>query len=73
MLKIAFTKKELELLLEVIHFTPLQKRIIMYRLDEESRVKMADLENVSVATIDREIKEIAIKIRKAYDSNLIVL
>jgi hypothetical protein len=72
MLKIAFTKKELELLLEVIHFTPLQKRIIMYRLDEESRVKMADLENVSVATIDREIKEIAIKIRKAYDSNLIV-
>lgn len=58
--------------MEVIHFTPLQKRIIMYRLDEESRVKMADLENVSVATIDREIKEIAIKIRKAYDSNLIV-
>ena len=72
MLKIAFTKRELEKLLEVIHFTPMQKRIIMYRLDEESRVKMADLEKVSVSTIDREIKEIAIKIKKAYDNNLIV-
>ena len=72
MLKIAFTKKELEKLLEVIHFTPMQKRIIMYRLDEESRVKMADLEKVSVSTIDREIKEIAIKIKKAYYDNLIV-
>lgn len=58
--------------MEVIHFTPLQKRIIMYRLDEDSRVQMAEAENVSVSTIDREIKEIAVKIRKAYDSNLIV-
>jgi glutathione synthase/RimK-type ligase-like ATP-grasp enzyme len=72
MLKVAFTKRELEKLLEVIHFTPMQKRIIMYRLDEETRVKMADLEKVSVSTIDREIKEIAKKIKKAYDDNLIV-
>ena len=43
MLKIAFTKKELEMLLDVVHFTPMQKRIIGYRMDEESRVKMADL------------------------------
>lgn len=72
MLKISFTTKELEQLMSVIHFTPMQKRIINYRQDEETRVKMADLENVSVATIDREIKEIAKKIQKAYDSNLIV-
>ena len=72
MLKISFTTKELEQLMSVIHFTPLQKGIINYRQDEETRVKMADLENVSVATIDREIKEIAKKIQKAYDSNLIV-
>ena len=64
MLKIAFTKKELEMLLDVVHFTPMQKRIIGYRMDEESRVKMADLEKVSVATIDREIKEIAAKRNK---------
>lgn len=72
MLKVAFTKRELEKLMEVIHFTPMQKRIINYRLDEETRVKMAELENVSVSTIDREIKDIAIKIKKAYDDNLIV-
>lgn len=72
MLRLSFTRNELEELLNVIHFTPLQKRIIYYRMDEESRVKMAELENVSVSTIDREIKEIAIKIQKAYDSNLIV-
>ena len=71
MLKLAFTKNELEQLMDVIHFTPMQKRIIKYRMDEESRIKMADLEKVSVATIDREIKEIAIKIQKAFDSNLI--
>lgn len=72
MLKLAFTKKELQELLDVIHFTPLQRRIIEYRLDEETRVSMADKEKVSVSTIDREIKDIATKIRKAYDSNLIV-
>lgn len=72
MLKLAFTKKELQELLDAIHFTPLQRRIIEYRLDEKTRVEMADKENCSVATIDREIKDIAIKIRKAYDSNLIV-
>ena len=44
MLKISFTKQELEKLMDVIHFTPMQKRIMQYRLDEESRVKMAELE-----------------------------
>ena len=68
MLKLAFTKYELEALLDVMHFTPMQRRIIRYRIDEESRLKMAELENVSVATIDREIKDIANKIQKAYDS-----
>lgn len=71
MFKISFSKKELEKIEEEIHFTPMQKRIIRYRLDEESRVKMADLEKVSVATIDREIKEVVGKIKKAYDRNLI--
>lgn len=69
--KIPFTKKELNKILEEVHFTPMQKRIINYRLDEESRVKMADLEKVSVATIDRELKDIANKIKHAYDNNLI--
>lgn len=42
----------------------MQKRIIRYRLDEETRVKMAELEHCSVQTIDREIKKIADKIKK---------
>lgn len=71
MFKITFTKSELEAIEKEVHFTPMQKRIIRYRLDEESRVKMADLEKVSVATIDREIKEIVLKIKRAYDKNLI--
>jgi len=70
-LKLNYSKKELETLLDVMFFTPMQERIIRYRIYEESRVKMADKEHVSVRTIDREIKKIAIKMQKAYDSNLI--
>ena len=70
MLKLAFTKYELETLLDAIHFTPLQRRIIEYRMNEETRVSMADKEHVSVRTIDREIQEIAIKIKKVYDGNM---
>lgn len=64
MLKISFVAEELIELQKKIHFTPLQKRIIQYRLDEMSRVQMADKEKVSVPTIDREIKKIADKIAK---------
>ncbi len=64
MLKITFIEEELLELQQKIHFTPLQKRIIQYRLDEIERVKMARLENLSVQTIDREIKKIADKIKK---------
>ncbi len=71
MLKIPFAKQELEIILAEVHFTPMQKRIINYRLNNESRVKMADLENVSVSTIDRELKRISTKINYVYDNNLI--
>lgn len=64
MLRISFVEEELLELQNKIHFTPLQKRILRYRLDEMSRVKMADVENTSVATIDREIKKIAEKIKR---------
>ena len=73
MLKLAFTKTELEALLGEVPFTSMQKRIIKYRIEELSRTQMAELETVSIATIDREIKDIAIKIKKAFDSNLIVI
>ena len=72
MLKVTFTKREFEKLLEVIYFTPLQERIMHYRVEEKTRTEMADEEHCSVITIDREIKKIAEKIKKAYDDNLIV-
>ena len=64
MLKLNFTKAELEEIKEKIYLSEIQERIIEYRLKEYSRVKMADLENVSVKTIDREINKLAKKILK---------
>ena len=64
MLKLNFTKSELQQLKEKIYLSEIQEKIIEYRLKEYSRVKMAELENCSVQTIDREINKIAKKILK---------
>ena len=64
MLKLNFTKAELEEIKDKIYLSEIQERIMEYRLKEYSRVKMAQLENCSIQTIDREIKKIAEKILK---------
>lgn len=64
MLKLNFTKAELEELKNKIYLSEIQEHIIEYRLKEYSRVKMAQLENVSIQTIDREINKLAKKILK---------
>lgn len=64
MLKLNFTKAELEEIKDKIYLSEIQERIMEYRLKEYSRVKMAQLENVSVQTIDREINKLAKKILK---------
>ena len=64
MLKLNFTKAELQDLKEKIFLSELQEKILEYRCKEYSREKMAQLESCSVATIDREIKKIAEKIIK---------
>ena len=64
MLKLNFTKEELNTLKDKIYLSDIQERIIEYRLKEFSRVKMAQLENCSIQTIDREISKIAQKIIK---------
>ena len=64
MLKLNFTKAELNELKEKIFLSEIQERIIEYRLKEYSRVKMAQLENCSIQTIDREINKLAKKILK---------
>ena len=64
MLKIEFTTQELDDIKAKIHFTPRQLRVIDYRRDEISIVKMADLEHCDPSTINREIKDIKRKIKK---------
>lgn len=64
MLKLNFTKAELEELKDKIYLSEIQEKIIEYRLKEYSRVKMAQLENCSIQTIDREINKLAKKILK---------
>lgn len=64
MLKFEFTNQEIDEIKSKIHFTPMQERIIEYRLNEETIVKMALLEHCSESTINREIKKIRKKIMK---------
>ena len=64
MLKLNFTRSELDDLKTKIFLSEIQERIIEYRLKEYSRVKMSQLEKCSVQTIDREINKIAKKIFK---------
>lgn len=61
MYKFNLNKKELDELAELVMLSPLQKRIIEYRIQDFSKVKMAELEHCSVATIGREIKKIVVK------------
>ena len=64
MLKLNFTKAELQEIKNKIYLSEIQERIIEYRLKEYSRVKMAEIEHCSIQTIDREISKIAKKIMK---------
>lgn len=64
MLKFEFTNQEIDEIKSKIHFTPIQERIIGYRLNEETIVKMAMKEHCSESTINREIKKIKKKILK---------
>lgn len=64
MLKLEFTKNEVENIKSKVFFSEIQERIFEYRLKEYSITKMAMLENCSESTISREIKKIKKKIMK---------
>ena len=64
MLKLEFTKKEIDDIKSKIYLNEIQERIIEYRIKEYSITKMAMLENCSESTINREIKKIKKKIMK---------
>ena len=64
MLKLEFTNDEIKDIKSKIHFTPMQERIIEYRLNEYTITKMSILECCSESTINREIKKVKKKIMK---------
>ena len=63
-LKIEFTNDEIERIKSKIHFTPMQERIISYRMDELSIVEMSFKESCSESKISKEIAKIKKKIYK---------
>ena len=64
MLKLEFTKQEVEIIKSKIYLSELQERILEYRLKEYSITKMAMLENVSESTISRELNKVKRKIMR---------
>lgn len=64
MLKLDFSKEEVNTIKSKIYLSELQERIFEYRLKEYSITKMSMLENCSESTINREIKKIKKKIMK---------
>ena len=64
MLKLEFTKQEVENIKSKIYLTEMQERILDYRLQEYSIVKMSMLEHCSESTISREINKIKKKIMR---------
>lgn len=64
MLKLEFTKDEVNEIKSKVYLSEIQERIFEYRLKEYSITKMAMLENVSESTITRELKKLRKKIIK---------
>ena len=64
MLKLEFTRDEVNDIKSKVYFSEMQERIFEYRLREYSITKMAMLENCSESTINRELKKIKRKITK---------
>jgi IS30 family transposase len=64
MLRLEFTRSEVDEIKSKIYLSEIQERIFEYRLKEYSITKMAMLENVSESTINRELKKVKRKIMK---------
>ena len=64
MLRLEFTRQEVNEIKNKIYLSEMQERIFEYRLKEYSITKMAMLENVSESTISRELKKVKRKIMK---------
>ena len=64
MLRLEFTRQEVNDIKSKIYLSEMQERIFEYRLKEYSITKMAMLENCSESTVSRELKKVKKKIMK---------
>lgn len=64
MLKLNFTKQEVDDIKSKIYLSDMQERILEYRLKEYSITKMAQLEYCSESKISKELNKIKKKIMK---------
>ena len=64
MLRLEFTKAEVDIIKSKIYLSEMQERIFEYRLKEYSITKMAQLEHCSESTISRELNKVKKKIMK---------
>ena len=64
MMKLEFTKQEAEYIKSKIYLSEIQERIFEYRLKEMPIYKMAEKENCSESTINRELNKVKKKIMK---------
>lgn len=65
MFKIDLTREEYNELINKLMLNEFQERILEYRIKEYSITKMSILEHCSESTINREIKKIKNKIKRA--------
>lgn len=75
MLRLEFTRQEVDDIKSKIYLSEMQERIFEYRLKEYSITKMSMLENVSESTISRELKKVKKKIMKViwqFSNNLLI-
>lgn len=65
-LKLDFTKKEYEYILNNIFLSDLQKEILLDRLKGKSIIEISIKQNLSVDTINKQIRKIKNKILKIF-------
>ena len=63
-LKLSYSKEELQRILDSVYFSDIQERIIVYRMKDLSIIQIADLEHCSPSKINKEIRKIKCKLEK---------
>lgn len=64
MFKLDLTKEQVEEIKSKVYLSPIQERILEYRLKDYSLTQMAFFENCSETTISRELRKLKNKLLK---------